>query len=59
MHSQEYIFDLYFIDKEIKTKRCEVTWPGTLAGQVASWHLKSNFPDSKFGAPSAGRAKFI
>lgn len=30
-HSQEYIFDLYFIDKEIKTQRREVTWPGTLA----------------------------
>ena len=33
MYSQKHIFDLYFIDKEIKTQRCKLTWLGALAGK--------------------------
>lgn len=33
IHSQEYIFDLYFVDKEITIQRCTVTWLGSLAGK--------------------------
>ena len=33
MHSQEYTFELYFVDKETKTLRCEVTCPGSLGGE--------------------------